>query len=579
MKAFLDFIANNHVVAIIVAAVIAVAVATLIIVSAKKKQKKRDKEYAEMFKEVPIVNDDTEEINANENLPEFTVHEMDWLKGERGFEGVLRTKLPPLKAQPETAASNAKSTATPDDGEAKQTKQATQPENIGKDEPKNVATATDETSKSAKKQKKSSKKAENEAKKKIATDGNAGTNAETVAIASTQLSIDDLTEKKIADPDEKAISDEKVISDEKAIADASENVKTENIKEEQMKKETAKRATVKAEANTPAEKVATEKTVAEKTAARRTATEKVAAEKPVTNKTEKVIAEKPATDKTEKVVTEKPAANKTENVVAEKTATDKTENVVTEKPATDKTDKKTLGKWIIKEKGEGEFVAYLYANNKELMLTSETYSSPDGAKKGIATIRKNAAIDDNFTYYRDKNKNYFFKLKTSKNRFLCVGETYANKSACLKSIESVKNFVDSPLAEKIEKDVTVINYTPMQDETYVPRKNSGKWIISKLDDETYFAQLFASNGELLLSSESYASYSSAKDAVENITQNGLNGNFIIDSDKKGRYFFKIRNAQKLTLCVGETYSQLTACQSAIESVFGFLKTAKLAEGK
>lgn len=578
MKAFLDFIASNHVVAIIVAAVIAIAVATLIIVSAKKKQKKRDKEYAEMFKEVPIVNDDTEEINANENLPEFTVHEMDWLKGERGFEGVLRTKLPPLKAQPETAASNAKSTENPDDGVAKQ---AAQPEKIEKNEPKNVATATDEVAKSAKKQKKSSKKTEKEAKKKIATDGAAGTNAETVAIASMQLSIDDLTEKKIADPDEKAISNEKV------IADASESVKTENIKEEQMKKESAKRATVKAEANTPAEKVATEKT-----AARRTATEKVAAEKLATNKTEKVVAEKPATDKTEKAVTEKPAAdktekgaaekpaaNKTENVVTEKPATDKTENVVTEKPATDKTDKKTLGKWIIKEKGEGEFVAYLYANNKELMLTSETYSSPDGAKKGIATIRKNAAIDDNFTYYRDKNKNYFFKLKTSKNRFLCAGETYANKSACLKSIESVKNFVDSPLAEKIEKDVTVINYTPMQDETYVPRKNSGKWIISKLDDETYFAQLFASNGELLLSSESYASYSSAKDAVENITQNGLNGNFIIDSDKKGRYFFKIRNAQKLTLCVGETYSQLTACQSAIESVFGFLKTAKLAEGK
>ena len=104
-------------------------------------------------------------------------------------------------------------------------------------------------------------------------------------------------------------------------------------------------------------------------------------------------------------------------------------------------------------------------------------------------------------------------------------------------------------------------------------------MISELDDETFIAQLFASNGELLLSSESYASYSSAKDAVENITQNGLNGNFIIDSDKKGRFFFKIRNAQKLTLCVGETYSQLTACQSAIESVFGFLKTAKLAEGK
>lgn len=503
MKAILDFIANNRVVTIIFAAVVVIAVVVFLIVAAKKKQQKRDKEYAEMFKEVPIVNADTEEINANENLPEFTVHEMDWLKGERGFEGVLRTKLPPVKAQRETEANNPKPTENAD----AQATRTLRPESG----PNNTVKANDESDESAKKQKKSGKKAEKDGKRKTATNDN----KETGAAVSTQLSIDDLTEKNAAE------------TDEKTFADASESVKSvkiENIKEEIMKKGSTKNSTAKTEADIPAEKVATEKTVAEKS---------------VTEKTTK-----------EKVIAEKPAA-----------------------------DKKALGKWIIKEKGEGEFVAYLYANNKEIMLTSETYSSPDGAKKGIATIRKNAAIDENFTYYRDKNKNYFFKLKTSKNRLLCAGETYANKSACLKSIESVKNFVDSPLAEKIEKDVTIINYTPGQDEAYTPRKNSGKWVISELDDETFIAQLFASNGELLLSSESYASYSSAKDAVENITQNGLNGNFIIDSDKKGRYFFKIRNAQKLTLCVGETYSQLTACQSAIESVFGFLKTAKLAEEK
>lgn len=506
MKAILDFIANNRVVTIIFAAVVVIAVVVFLIVAAKKRQKKRDKEYAEMFKEVPIVNDDTEEINANENLPEFTVHEMDWLKGERGLEGVLRTKLPPVKAQRGTEANNPNPTENAD---AKATR-TLRPESG----PNNTVKANDESDESAKKQKKSGKKAEKDGKRKTATNDN----KETGAAVSTQLSIDDLTEKNAAETDEKTFAD---------ASESDKSVKIENIKEEIMKKGSTKNSTVKTEADIPAEKVATEQTVAEKS---------------VTEKTTK-------------------------------------EKVIAEKPAADKADKKALGKWIIKEKGEGEFVAYLYANNKEIMLTSETYSSPDGAKKGIATIRKNAAIDENFTYYRDKNKNYFFKLKTSKNRLLCAGETYANKSACLKSIESVKNFVDSPLAEKIEKDVTIINYTPGQDEAYTPRKNSGKWVISELDDETFIAQLFASNGELLLSSESYASYSSAKDAVENITQNGLNGNFIIDSDKKGRFFFKIRNAQKLTLCVGETYSQLTACQSAIESVFGFLKTAKLAEEK
>lgn len=284
---------------------------------------------------------------------------------------------------------------------------------------------------------------------------------------------------------------------------------------------------------------------------------------PTNNQTEKDVK---TAEKTNKKTTKNvKAATDSEN------AGDKT-TAATVTPAA----KKVTGKWLIKEKGEGEFVAYLHANNKEVMLTSETYSSAEGAKKGIATIQKNAADENNFTYYCDKNKNYFFKLKTPQNRFLCAGATYPNKSACLKSIESVRKFIDSPVSDTVEKDVTIINYVPPKGSSASDKKYSGKWIIEKIDD-AFMAKLYASNGELLLSTESYASYASAKEAVDNITENGLKGNIIIDSDKKGRYFFKIRNAQKLTLCVSETYAQLPSCQNAIESVRGFLKNSALQE--
>lgn len=243
----------------------------------------------------------------------------------------------------------------------------------------------------------------------------------------------------------------------------------------------------------------------------------------------------------------------------------------------EKATKKVAGKWIVKEKGEGEYVAFLYANNKEVLLTSETYSTVEGAKKGVATIKKNAT-DENFAIYKDKNKNFYFKLKNSKNRFLCAGETYPNRNACLNSIESVKKFVDSPISDAVEKDITLIKYVPTPEDKLPQKKYSGKWII-KEEEGDYKAELHASNGELLLSSESYASYASAKEAIGNISQNGIAGNFIVDSDKKGRYFFKLRNATKVTLCVGETYSQLQACLSAIDSVRSFLKTAKLADNQ
>ncbi len=267
--------------------------------------------------------------------------------------------------------------------------------------------------------------------------------------------------------------------------------------------------------------------------------------------------------------TAEPAAKKSALKTAVKPAAKKAEPV--------KEAKATVGKWIIKEKGEGEFVAFLYANNGEIMLTSEIYTSEESARAGIDTIRKN--VDGGtFVNYKDKNKNFYFKLKSVKNRILCVSETYKSEALAESAKESVKRFVSSPVQSGVEKDITVVKYVLPKKEEPVDTRSaySGKWKIEK-DGDTYMAKLFASNGELLLNSESYVSYASAKSAIATIVTNGVAGNFIIDSDKKGRYFFKLRSAQKATLCIGETYAKLDSCQSAIESVRRFLKTAKLTE--
>ncbi|MBE5741711.1 MAG: DUF1508 domain-containing protein [Clostridiales bacterium] len=292
-----------------------------------------------------------------------------------------------------------------------------------------------------------------------------------------------------------------------------------------------------------------------------------------TTKEENKMA-KTTTKATEKAVTKKKTVEtKTKAPVKVTSATEKIKAAASKsaKPA-----KKAIGKWVVREKGDGEFVSYLHANNGEIILTSEIYASADSAKKGIATIKK--SIDaDGFQLYCDKNRNYYYKLKNASNRFLCAGETYPTKASCLSAVESVKRFADSPILDEIEKDLTIIKYVVPKAKAVEKKSGySGKWVITDVED-MYIAQLFASNGELLLSSEAYTTANSAKSAIETITTNGIAGNFIIDVDKKGRYFFKLRNAQKSTLCVGETYAQQAKCESAIESVRRFLATAKLVE--
>ena len=115
-----------------------------------------------------------------------------------------------------------------------------------------------------------------------------------------------------------------------------------------------------------------------------------------------------------------------------------------------RTSRRAAGSWTVEYKRLGEYVAVLCAKNGEVMLSSETYSSEEGARAGINTIVKNITGNGTFVIYRDKNDNYYFKLKTTGNKLLCVGETYRSKDQCAKAVESVRRLAPSaPVAGEL----------------------------------------------------------------------------------------------------------------------------------
>lgn len=279
---------------------------------------------------------------------------------------------------------------------------------------------------------------------------------------------------------------------------------------------------------------------------------------------EKTMDEKP-------VVEDKPAVK-----VAKPRATDKSKkDEKVEKPNL-KPSKKLNGKWVVEKLSEGEFASHLLASNGEVMLTSEIYTTDEGARNGIATIIRGVE-SANFVIYQDKNKNYYYKIKTANNRLLCVGEIYKSKDGCLKAVESVKRIAkDSPIAQEIKIGSGYAEYIPLDLSGLEVKKGlTGKWRIVKTENGNFSAQLFASNGQLMLATEEVALEKSAKNAIESVKKNSLQGNFIIDRDKFGRFYYKLRNAQKSVICIGEAYDKLESCVSAIESVRRFALTAVL----
>ena len=102
---------------------------------------------------------------------------------------------------------------------------------------------------------------------------------------------------------------------------------------------------------------------------------------------------------------------------------------------------------------------------------------------------------------------------------------------------------------------------------------TGKWVIQKNEDGTYYFELRASNGEKLLTSIDYTSLSGAKNGIKTHKNNILRDNIVISQNKKKQYFFKLLNGSKQLLCTGETYPTKSRCESAVDSVKRFAESA------
>lgn len=123
------------------------------------------------------------------------------------------------------------------------------------------------------------------------------------------------------------------------------------------------------------------------------------------------------------------------------------------------------GKFVI-NKIDDAFRFDLKAANGEIILSSQPYVTLASCKKGIESIRTNAAdapVEDQtvegfateknpkFEVYEYRNGDYRFRLKAKNGELIGTGDRYKSKAGCMNGIESIKkNSVDAILVEEFE---------------------------------------------------------------------------------------------------------------------------------
>lgn len=240
------------------------------------------------------------------------------------------------------------------------------------------------------------------------------------------------------------------------------------------------------------------------------------------------------------------------------------------------------GKWVIcrvvtEEKTNEEDEMYffeLHASNGEKLLSSEEYTTYAGALRGIQTHRTNI-LRDNFKITLSKKGDYIFKLLNGKGMLLCMGEHYTTKARCESAIASTKRFAKTAIIDE-DNIIDHVIKVPVEDDSPIEplaESHNGKWIIERRlaedGESVFYFELYANNGEKLLSSEEYSTYIGAVNGIQTHKNNIEKGNFRITLTKRGDYIYKLLNGNAQLLCLGEHYKTKRRCLNAVESVKRF----------
>ena len=95
----------------------------------------------------------------------------------------------------------------------------------------------------------------------------------------------------------------------------------------------------------------------------------------------------------------------------------------------------------------------------------------------------------------------------------------------------------------------------------------GKFIISKRTNDEFQFNLKASNGEIILSSEGYKTKVSCKNGIESVQKNSPEIKmYEIKEAKNGKFHFNLKASNGQVIGTSQLYASEASCKNGIESV-------------
>jgi uncharacterized protein len=103
-----------------------------------------------------------------------------------------------------------------------------------------------------------------------------------------------------------------------------------------------------------------------------------------------------------------------------------------------------MSKFIISKRTNDQFQFNLKADNGQVILTSQGYTTKASCENGIESVRSHSAAIENFDCSKSSDNKDYFNLKAANHQVIGTSEMYSSKSGMDTGIASVRK--NAPLA-------------------------------------------------------------------------------------------------------------------------------------
>jgi len=212
-------------------------------------------------------------------------------------------------------------------------------------------------------------------------------------------------------------------------------------------------------------------------------------------------------------------------------------------------------------KGEdGQYYFHLIAGNYERLLSSEGYTTKQSATKGIASVKTNGVDSKNFKVLKASNGQYYFNLVAGNGQIVGTSELYSTKSNATKGVNAVKALIVKQLR------------------TEAAETGGAEFAVYEGKDGDSYFHLRAANGEIVLASEGYVDEDGAMGGIETVRTNGRDAKQVeVLAASNGQYFFHVKAKNGEIVGTSEIYASKSNAERGRDSLVALIASEKIAD--